>query len=88
MVCKSPGGAGKAARSAAPASRGTVVQIFATGMGPLVLFSGAAPGIPGLWQINARIPDDSAIAKQVPVFVSAEGYVSNAVTIFVTDPPS
>jgi uncharacterized protein (TIGR03437 family) len=92
--------------SAAPASRGTVVQLFATGTGPLdssnwapvsvwianrpaeILFSGLAPGIPGLWQINARIPDDSAIAKQVAVFVSAEGYVSNAVTVFVTDPLS
>lgn len=93
-------------RAAAPAFRGSVVQIFATGNTPPdasgqvpvsvwiancpaeILFSGLAPGIPGLWQINARIPDDCAIAKQAPMFVAAEGYVSNAVTIFVADPPS
>ncbi|MCX6630246.1 MAG: hypothetical protein NTW28_21720, partial [Candidatus Solibacter sp.] len=86
----------------APAPRGTVVQFFGTGHGPLdsssgapvtawianrpaeILFSGLAPGAPGLWQVNVRMPSDSAIEKQVPVFISAEGYVSNAVSIFVT----
>ncbi len=90
--------------AAAPAPRGSVVQLFATGSGPLdsstgapvsvwianrpaeILFSGVAPGIPGLWQINARVPDDAAIRGQAPVFISAEGYVSNGVTIFVTGP--
>jgi uncharacterized protein (TIGR03437 family) len=97
-------GPGLFATDPAPAPRGTVVQLLATGKGPLdssdsapvsiwianrpaeVVFSGVAPGIPGLWQIHTRIPDDSDIAKQVPVFISAEGYVSNAVTVFVTDP--
>ncbi len=84
----------------APAARGSVLQIFATGYGPLdaagsaqasawianrpaeILYSGPAPGIPGLWQINARIPDDAAVAKQVPVFIAAHGFVSNGVTVF------
>jgi len=92
--------------SSTPAARGTVLQIFATGNGPLdasnaapvtvwianhpaeVLYSGPAPGIPGLWQINARVPADSTINQETPVFISAEGYVSNAVTIFVAGPPS
>ena len=48
-----------------------------------VLYSGIAPGFPGLWQINVRIPDDPAIQQQVPVFIAADRYVSNGVTIFV-----
>jgi len=51
-----------------------------------VLYSGSAPGVDGLWQINVRIPVDTAISKQVPLFVSAEGLVSNGVTIYTTDP--
>jgi len=90
--------------AAAPATRGSIIQVFATGYGRLdpsgsapvsvwianrpaeVLFSGPVPGIDGLWQINARIPDDPAITKQVPLFISAEGLVSNGITINVTDP--
>ena len=48
-----------------------------------VLYSGPAPGFPGLWQINAKVPDDPAISGQVPVFASALGMVSNGVTVFV-----
>ena len=87
--------------SAAPAARGSVLQIFGTGYGPLdasgqaaasvwianlpawVLYSGRAPGIPGLWQINAQIPNDLAVAGQVPVFVGALRMVSNGVTAWV-----
>lgn len=52
-----------------PAPRGSVVTMFATGTGiaqPLrlrvgdwdaeIVFAGPAPGLPGLWQINARLP--------------------------------
>jgi hypothetical protein len=73
--------------SAAPAARGSLLQIFGTGYCPLdasgqaaasvwianlpvpVLYSGPAPGIAGLWQINVQIPNDPAVAGQVPVFV-------------------
>ena len=87
--------------SKAPARRGSILQIFATGSGSADaaavnvwianrptenLYSGPAPGYPGLWQINARVPEDTAIEKQIPVFVSLEGRVSNAVTIFVSGP--
>jgi uncharacterized protein (TIGR03437 family) len=81
-----------------PAARGSVVQIFATGFGPLdssgrapvavyfgdvpaeVLFSGPIPQYPGLWQINARVPD--AVSGQVPVYLIAESLASNAVTVW------
>lgn len=84
---------------AQPAPRGSIVQIFATGFGPLdssnrapvevyfgdtaaeVLFSGPIPQYPGLWQINARVPD--AASGQVPVYLIAESLVSNAVTVWV-----
>ncbi len=48
-----------------------------------VLYSGPAAGIPGLWQINVQLPNDGAVAGQVPVFVSASGLVSNGVTAWV-----
>ena len=87
--------------SAAPAPRGSILQIFGTGYGPLdasgqaavavwianspapVLYSGPAPGIPGLWQINAQVPKEPIVAGEVPVFVSALGMASNGVTISV-----
>jgi uncharacterized protein (TIGR03437 family) len=80
------------------AAHGSVLQIFATGFGPLdssnraavevyfgdipaeVLFSGPIPQYPGLWQINARVPD--AAFGQVPVYLIAESLVSNAVTFW------
>jgi len=85
----------------AGAARGSVVQIYGTGYGPLngsgqaeaevwiaerpaaVLYSGPAPGYPGLWQINARVPDAADVVGQVPVCLKALGLVSNGVTVFV-----
>jgi uncharacterized protein (TIGR03437 family) len=99
------------------ARRGEVIQIFATGDGPLdspvadgapppvgadprtvnpprafvaaenaeVVYSGMSPEFPGLWQINVRLPDAPSISKQVPVFVIADGVVSNAVTVWVEE---
>lgn len=87
--------------SASTAARGSVLQIYGTGYGPLdssgqaaanvwianlpamVLYSGPAPGVPGLWQINVQVPDDPTIAGQVSVFMAAMGMVSNGVTVFV-----
>jgi uncharacterized protein (TIGR03437 family) len=82
----------------ARARRGEVIQIFATGAGAgpprvfiaaesaEVVYSGLSAEFPGLWQINVRVPDDSSIAKQVPLFVIGDdGSVSNGVTIWVED---
>ena len=45
-----------------------------------------SPLFPGLWQINARVPDAATVTKQVPVFVIAEGgAVSNGVTVWVEE---
>lgn len=77
---------------ARPAAQGSVLQIFATGYGaPVnvfladtpadVLYSAPVPGLPGLWQINARVP--AGINGQAPLFLAAGGLVSNAVTVVV-----
>ncbi len=74
------------------APRGSILQIFATGYGPLakvflggeaaeVLFSGPISQFPGLWQINARLPDGAS--GQVPLFVTTENFASNGVTVWV-----
>ena len=80
------------------APQGSVVQILATGYGPLdssrqaavqvffggmpadVLFSGPVDQTPGLWQINARLPD--GVSGQVPLFVIAGNIASNGVTVW------
>ena len=85
--------------SSNPAAKGSIVQIYATGYGPLdssgqaavrvffggtpadVLFSGPVDQSPGLWQINARLPD--GVSGQVPLFVIAGSTASNGVTLSV-----
>lgn len=42
-----------------------------------VLFSGASPSFPGLWQINVRVPANAA--GEMPVFVAMGGNASNGV---------
>jgi uncharacterized protein (TIGR03437 family) len=50
-----------------------------------VTFSGLAPGQVGLYQVNARLPDDAPVGDAVPLVLSIEGAVSNTVTIAVLD---
>ena len=46
-------------------------------------FSGLAPGFVGLWQINARVPPDTAPGVRTPVLVRYAGSASNVVYISV-----
>ena len=46
-----------------------------------VRFAGLAPGFAGLYQLNVRIPPDTAPASDVPVVVNVAGVPSNSVTI-------
>jgi uncharacterized protein (TIGR03437 family) len=59
------------------------VSVWVAGVPAEVLYSGPVAGAPGLWQINVQVPNDGAVAGQVPVFVSALGLVSNGVTAWV-----
>ncbi|MCW5964765.1 MAG: hypothetical protein KIT83_12055 [Bryobacterales bacterium] len=95
-----------------PALPGGFVQIFATGLGPLVSagrgvfrtlstvtvrigdqvlppdpgdFAGLAPGFTGLYQVNARIPEDLAPGNY-PLRLIVEGQESNEVIVIVGAP--
>ena len=50
-----------------------------------VVFSGAAPGFVGLYQINVRIPSNARIGPDVPLVLSIGGKQSNSVTIPVAE---
>ncbi|MCP5112932.1 MAG: hypothetical protein GY953_19065 [bacterium] len=49
----------------------------------VVVYSGPAPGLPGVWQINVYVPADLAVTGEVPLFVAAHDLASNGVTIWV-----
>jgi uncharacterized protein (TIGR03437 family) len=81
-----------------PASRGSIVLIYATGQGQApsnvglkigqyiaeLLYAGPAPGFPGLMQINARVPGGFLPPGVQPVVLSVGNAVSqNGVTIAV-----
>lgn len=52
-----------------------------------VLFSGLAPGLPGVWQINARIPQDAPEGAAVP-FVATYGFASNPLPVAIGAAPA
>jgi uncharacterized protein (TIGR03437 family) len=49
-----------------------------------VLYSGLAPGLVGLYQINVQVPANAPLGDAVPVFVSVNGVASNTVTVAVS----
>lgn len=61
----------------------SAVQVYIAGVQAVVQFSGLAPGLPGVWQVNATLPDRPFITGRVPVRVFVDGVDSNEVTIFV-----
>jgi uncharacterized protein (TIGR03437 family) len=81
--------------SSAPLHAGDYVSLYLTGLGSTtnptvtvggepcpVTYAGAAPGFPGLNQINCRIPAIAA-STAAPVYVTAAGRTSNEVTLDV-----
>ena len=48
-----------------------------------VLYYGAAPGYPGYFQVNFRVPDGVAPGQAVPVRLTYLGRSNNEVTISV-----
>jgi uncharacterized protein (TIGR03437 family) len=58
-------------------------QVYIGGVQAQVQFSGMNPDAPGLWQINAFIPNLPFITGRVPVRVFVDGVDSNEVTVFV-----
>lgn len=64
------------------ASRSTP-QVFIGGVEARVLYSGLNPDAPGLWQINAVVPESNFVSGRVPVRVYVDGVDSNEVSLFV-----
>jgi uncharacterized protein (TIGR03437 family) len=58
-------------------------QVFIGGVAADIQFSGINPDVPGLWQINAVIPDRAFIKGRVAVQVFIDGVDSNEVAIYV-----
>ena len=60
-------------------------QVFIGGVEAKVQFSGMAPGLVGVWQVNAFVPAQSFVVGRVPVRVFIDGVDSNEVGAFVAN---
>jgi uncharacterized protein (TIGR03437 family) len=56
--------------------------VFVGGLQAVVAYSGAAPGFPGVYQLNVQLPANVTAGTQ-PLRIEAGGIASNTVTIFV-----
>ena len=74
---------GAAAPSSPLAFTGTQPTVSIGGVQSLVTYSGLAPTLVGLYQVNVLVPSDVVPGNAVPVILSIGGAVSNAVTIAV-----
>lgn len=50
-----------------------------------VTFSGLSPQFPGLWQINATVPNKTYVSGQVPLVVTIDGVPSNQTSFWVAE---
>jgi uncharacterized protein (TIGR03437 family) len=72
------------APSANPPSRTLAIPSVAIGgVAVTVTFSGLAPELVGVYQVNALVPEDAPTGDAVPLVLSIEGIASNTVTIAV-----
>ncbi|HXE76308.1 MAG TPA: hypothetical protein VNN18_11845 [Candidatus Xenobia bacterium] len=72
------------AASASPLSQTTTTPTVSIGgVAATVTFSGLAPGLVGLYQVNALVPATAPIGDAVPVVLSIGTATSNTVTIAV-----
>jgi uncharacterized protein (TIGR03437 family) len=72
------------AASGNPLSRTTrVVTATVGGVSANVIFSGLAPGVAGLYQINVTIPAGAPRGNAVPVVLTVAGVPSNTVTVAI-----
>ncbi|MDZ4797071.1 MAG: hypothetical protein SGI92_02830 [Bryobacteraceae bacterium] len=73
-----------AAAPASPLARTvSTPQVFIAGTEAVVQFSGMTPGLVGLWQVNAEVPNRPGISGRVPVVVFIDGVDANEVAAFV-----
>jgi len=74
---------GAAAPSTPLAATRSTPQVFIAGVQAQVQFSGMAPGLAGVWQVNAVVPDLPFVRGRVPVQIFMDGVDSNEVGVFV-----
>jgi uncharacterized protein (TIGR03437 family) len=58
-------------------------EVTVGGIPATVSFSGLAPGLPGVWQINVLIPPESPVGNAVPLTVNLAGRSISPITIAV-----
>ena len=61
----------------------TLPQVRIGGAPTKVLFSGLAPGLTGVWQVNVLIPEDAPVGAAVAVAISFEGEDWDSVALAV-----
>ena len=65
---------------------GTAAATVSIGGSPAqVLYSGPAPGFPGLQQVNAIVPAEASTGPEVPVTLQVAGVTSNTVIMAVRE---
>lgn len=89
IFCSGLGAVGNPPPSGVPASNNPFAPILATpsvtigGQPAQITFDALAPGLVGVYVVNARVPDGVADSDAVPVVVSIGGLDSNIVTLAV-----
>ena len=48
-----------------------------------VQFAGLSPQFPGVWQVNAVVPDRPYVTGEVPLVILSSGVESNTSTVWV-----
>jgi uncharacterized protein (TIGR03437 family) len=75
--------AGAAAPDAPPSATVNTVKVSIGGVDAPVTFAGLMPGLTGVYQVRATVPEGVSAGSAVPVILSAAGQLSQAVTIAV-----
>jgi uncharacterized protein (TIGR03437 family) len=74
---------GAGAPSNPPVTTRSTPQVYIGGIPAETNFSGLTPGLAGVWQINALVPDRPFLNGRVPIRVFMDGVDANEVTVFV-----
>lgn len=74
---------GAAGPSAPLASMTRIPQVYVSVAPADVQFAGLSPQFPGVWQVNAIVPDRAYVSGEVPLVIVSSGVESNTATIWV-----